>query len=374
VVRGVKISGDWSASPPRLVWKRSVGPAWSSVLVVGDRLFTQEQRDGNEAVVCFDARTGDQRWAHEYPARFEETVSNVGPRATPTFAAGRLYALGATGVLTCLDAATGKRLWSREITADAEAKPPRWGYSGSPLVVGDKVIVFAGGKAGKDLLAYDTQTGDLAWGAAVGQDSYSSPQLVTVDGEPQVLMLADRGLTAVRPATGEALWQHGTAMPGAPRAVQIHSLGRTHLVVGTLAGPGVARIEVTRAGGDWKVTEQWATAALRPEFPDFVVHEGHAYGFDNGILCCIELEGGERKWKEGRYGRGQVLLLADQPALLVLTEKGQSVLLAANPERREELGRFQALEGKTWNHPVIAGGRLYARNADWLACYDLTGE
>jgi hypothetical protein len=156
--------------------------------------------------------------------------------------------------------------------------------------------------------------------------------------------------------------------------VQAHVLSPTELVVGTLAGPGVARIDVTRGSDGWQASERWATTDMHPEFPDFVVHQGHAYGFDSGIFCCIELESGTRRWKGGRYGRGQVVLLADQPALLVLTEKGQAILLAANPQRREELGRFKALAGKTWNHPVIAHSRLYVRNAEEMACYDLGGQ
>jgi outer membrane protein assembly factor BamB len=370
VIRGVTVRADWSTRIPRRLWRRRVGPAWSSVIVVGDRLFTQEQREG-EAVVCYDARTGRQRWVHEDTARFWETVSGPGPRATPTFAGGRLFTLGATGILNCLDLATGRRHWSRDITQDAEAKVPGWGFSGSPLVTNGLVVVYAGGKAGKDLLAYRVQTGKLAWATPVGQGSYSSPQLTRLAGKPQILILTDRGLKAVEPATGELLWEHGLAMPGAPRAVQAHAVGRSQLVVGTLAGPGVARIDVSRYASSWQVTERWATTDLRPEFPDFVVHEGHAYGLDSGIFCCIELESGTLRWKGGRYGRGQVMLLADQPALLVLTDRGQAVLLAANPQQRQELGRFQALKGKTWNHPVLAHGRLHVRNAEEMACYEL---
>lgn len=371
VIRGVKVMADWGATPPRLVWRQRVGPAWSSVIVVGDRLFTQEQRGENEAVVCYEAATGKQVWVHEDAARFWETVSGAGPRATPTFADGRLYTLGATGLLNCLDAATGRRHWSRDVTADAEAKPPGWGFSGSPLVADGNVVVYAGGKAKKDLLAYRARDGEPAWGAPVGQGSYASPQLVTLAGQPQVLILADRGLVSVDPSSGEQLWEHGMAMPGAPRAVQAHRLGDSGLVVGTMSGTGVSRIDVARDGNGWKTTERWTTADLKPEFPDFVVHDGHAYGFDGAIFCCIELESGTRKWKGGRYGRGQVLLLADQPALLVLTEKGEALLLATDPEKKRELGRFQAIEGKTWNHPVVAHGLLFARNAEEMACYDL---
>lgn len=371
VLRGVTINADWNSNPPRQLWKRRVGPAWSSLIVVGERLFTQEQRDDKEAVVCYDAATGKQLWLHEDTARFWESVSGAGPRATPTFADGRLFTLGATGILNCLDAATGRRHWSRDITKDASAKQPQWGFSGSPLVVEGEVMVAAGGEGGKGLLAYRARDGEPARGAAVGPCSYSSPQLVTLAGKPQVLLLGERGLSSVDPATGEVLWAYGQAIPGAPRAVQAHVLGEGQLVCGNLTAFTVSRIDVTRDGSGWKATERWTTSDMKPEFPDFVVHGGHAYGFDAGIFCCIELDTGTRKWKGGRYGRGQVLLLADQPALLVLTEKGQAVLLAVNPERREELGRFQALEGKTWNHPVVAHGRLYARNAEEMACYDL---
>jgi outer membrane protein assembly factor BamB len=371
VIRGVTITADWTANPPRQRWRHRVGPAWSSVIVVGDRLFTQEQHDDKEAVVCYDAATGERVWTHEDAARFWETVSGPGPRATPTFADGRLFTLGATGILNCLDAATGKRFWSREIAKDARAKVPGWGYSGSPVVAEGKVVVYAGGEGDKDLLAYSVADGELAWTAPAGKGSYSSPQLVTLGGKSQILFLADRGTVSVDPATGVELWRHGAEMPGAPRSVQAHVLGQAQLVGGSVGGTGVTRFDVTRDGDGWKAAERWTTNDMKPEFPDFVVHGGHAYGFDAGIFCCIELETGTRKWKGGRYGRGQVMLLADQPALLVLTEKGQAVLLAVNPEKREELGRFQALEGKTWNHPVIAHGRLYARNAEEMACYDL---
>lgn len=373
VVRGVTITPDWDSNPPRQVWRRRVGPAWSSLVVVGDRLFTQEQRDDKEAVVCYDAATGKQLWLHEDAARFWEAVSGAGPRATPTFADGRLFTLGATGILNCLDAASGKRHWSRDVTKDAGTKAPGWGFSGSPLVAGGKVVVY-GGEGEKNLLAYRVEDGEPAWSADVGKGSYSSPQLVTLGGTPQVLMLADQGLVSVDPASGEVLWRHGANMAGAPRSVQAHVLGDKQVVAGTVNVTGVTRFDVTREGGGWKTAERWTTNEMKPEFPDFVVYQGHAYGFDAGIFCCIELESGTRKWKGGRYGRGQVLLLADQPALLVLTEKGQALLLAADPEKRQELARFQALEGKTWNHPVVVRGRLYARNAEEMACYELAGK
>jgi hypothetical protein len=369
VIRGVKVATDWDAGPPKQLWRQRVGPAWSSVIVIGRRLYTQEQRGDKEAVVCYEAATGKELWVHEDAVRFTETVSGPGPRATPTFAGSMVFTLGATGILNCLDARTGKRYWHHDIAADTSASVPMWGFSGSPLVVKDKVIVFAGGQGDQQLLAYNVQTGDLAWGAKASAGSYASPQLVTMDSQPQCLLAGDHGLTAVEPETGKVLWQYGQQMPGAPRAIQPHLVSPSR-IVGTLEMTGLALVEVKHQGGKWKAEKVWATTQVLPEFPDLVVHQGHAYGFDGAVFCCVDLGTGKRRWKQGRYGRGQVMLLADQSLLLVLTEEGEAVLLTANPSRHEEIGRFPAVDGKTWNHPVIAHGRLYVRNAEEMACYE----
>jgi outer membrane protein assembly factor BamB len=371
VVRGVTIPTDWKAKPPQLKWKRRVGPAWSSMTVIGDRLFTQEQRGDDEAVVCYDAGTGQEIWAHTENARFEETVSGAGPRATPTFAMGRIFTLGATGILTCLDAATGAKVWSHAITSDAESKPPMWGFSASPLVSQNLVFVFGGGDTGKSLLAYRASSGELAWAANAGALSYSSPQAETIGGKQQILIVSDDSLASFDPETGKPLWHAGQAMPGAPRTEQPHLVGSSQLLAASISGIGIALVDVNADQGEWKVAEKWKSSDMKPEFPDMVVHKGHAYGFDISTFCCVDLSNGKRKWKAGRYGHGQVILLADQDLLLVLSEKGEAVLLKASPERHEELGHFQALNGKTWNHPVVAGGRLYARNAEEMACYEL---
>jgi outer membrane protein assembly factor BamB len=372
VIPGVALAPDWDNAPPRQLWRQRVGPAWSSVIVIGDRLYTQEQRGTVETVVCYDAATGKELWVHADPCRFEETVSSAGPRATPTFADGRIFTMGARGIVNCLDARTGKRFWSHDITADASVQVPMWGFSGSPLVVDDKVIVYAGGEGARGLLAYHTRTGELVWGAATGPGSYASPQLVTLAGQRQCLMLHDQGLTAIDPADGTVLWQAGAAMPGAPRTHQVHRIGEADLFAATLTGSGVARISVTRQGKECKVSDVWTSTKVKPEFPDFVVHKGHAYGFDGPFFCCVDLASGKRLWKDGRYGRGQVLLLPAADQLLVMTEEtGELLLIAADPAEHRELARLQALGAKTWNHPVIAHGRLYVRNAEEMACYEL---
>ncbi|HEX4148433.1 MAG TPA: PQQ-binding-like beta-propeller repeat protein, partial [Pirellulales bacterium] len=217
---GVQFATDWEATPPKLLWRQRVGPGWSSFAVIGDRLFTQEQRGDVEAVVCLQADNGSEIWSHQDKARFWDMVAGAGPRATPTFDAGRIFALGATGILNSFDAATGRLHWSRNIVDDSGAPLPMWGFSSSPLLVDGVVIVYAGGAGSKGLLAYRADSGELAWTAAVGPISYSSPQLLNVGGEAQVLLLSDTGLRAVRPATGETSWEYTASAPNIWRAVQ----------------------------------------------------------------------------------------------------------------------------------------------------------
>jgi outer membrane protein assembly factor BamB len=373
-LRGARIATNWDATPPKLLWQRRIGPAWSSVVIVGDRLFTQEQLGPKEAVACLDVGTGRTLWSHQDAARHEDVQGGAGPRATPTFADGRIFSLGAKGILNCLDAETGERQWSRDLGADTGNKTPMWGFSSSPLVIGDLVVVFAGNDRGEDdqtLLAYSKDTGKPAWSAQAGQRSYSSPQLASVGGEPQLLFVSERGLLAFHPSTGTMVWEHPTppGNPGVPRAIQPRSLGANMILFD--AGPdlGTALVELKLSDGSWRATQRWISRHLKPSFNDFVVHNNSIYGFDGLVFTCIDLQSGRRLWKEGRYGSGQVLLLGDQALLLVITDEGKAVLVAADPNEHRELGRFQAISGKTWNHPVIAHGRLYVRNAEEIACY-----
>jgi outer membrane protein assembly factor BamB len=375
-LRGVRIATDWEASAPKLLWRRRIGPAWSSVAVVGERLFTQEQRGPQEAVVCLDAANGRTLWAHQDTARHEDGQGAVGPRATPTFAEGRVFALGATGILNCLDATTGERKWSRDITADAGTNVPVWGFSSSPLVAGNLVVVFAGSESRdsqKTLLAYHIDSGEPAWSTPGGKISYSSPELTSLGGKSQLLFVSDSGLFGFDPLSGAVLWRHPTsgAQFGIPLVVQPSAVGGNRILFDTGADIGTALINLNDDAGKWTPKELWVSRQLKPSFNDFVVHRDAVYGFDGRVFTCLDLQSGKRRWKDGRYGSGQVLLLSDQPLLVVVTDSGEVVLVAATADGRHELGRFQAVEGKTWNHPVIAHGRLYIRNAEEIACYEL---
>jgi outer membrane protein assembly factor BamB len=379
VVRGEKISTDWQQHPPRQVWRQRVGPAWSSMTLVAGRLFTQEQRGEQEAVVCYDARTGCEVWAHEDKTRFPEGVAGIGPRATPTFAQGRLYTSGATGIVNCLDAATGRRIWSKDLVAESgtATAPPQsgfWGFSCSPLVVDGAVIVYCGGIKNEKLWAFDADTGELRWSFKAGANNYSSPQLAKLNRRQQVLFFGDQGLVALEPTSGDELWRAPATIVAANAMVQPHVIGDNELVVA--ADRGLMRLEVKPVGDTIEVTPRWSKPAtgLRPAFNDFVIHDGAIYGFDEGIFGCLDLATGKRNWKKGHFGHGQVLLLPEQDLLLVMAESGEVILLVTDPKKLHEVSRFQALDGKTWNCPILAHGRLYIRNAEEMACYNVSAD
>ncbi|MCA1620910.1 MAG: PQQ-like beta-propeller repeat protein [Acidobacteria bacterium] len=367
VVRGVRIATDWSASPPVELWRRPVGPGWSSFAVRGDLFYTQEQRGEDELVTCYHKSDGKIVWTHRDAARFYESNGGAGPRGTPTLGGdGRVYTLGATGILNALDADDGSVVWSRNAAADTKTKVPGWGFSGSPLVIDDAVVIAAGGT----LAAYDRATGEPRWvGPTVGC-CYSSPHRATLGGVTQVVLMNGPGAVGVAPADGKVLWQH--QLPTGGRIVQPALTADGELLLAQGEGSDLYRVAVARGAGGWTVEERWSSYGLKPYFSDFVVHKGHAYGFDNGKIACIDLKDGGQKWDGGDYGSGQLVLLSDQDVLLVVSEKGSLALVGATPDRFAELARFPAIKGKTWNHPVLAGDVLLVRNAEEMAAFRLS--
>jgi outer membrane protein assembly factor BamB len=306
-------------------------------------------------------------WRHRDSVRFYESNGGPGPRGTPTLHDGRVYSLGATGIVNALDAASGAVVWSRNAKTDTGAPLPGWGFAASPLVVNDAVIVAASGR----LAAYDIATGKPRWTRTTGGGGYSSPHLATIDGVTQVLLLSGGGATSVAPTDGAVLWQH-SFQPGT--SIVQPALTADGVLINTadaMGGQGMRRLAVANGPGGWTVEERWTTRGLKPYYNDFVVHNGHAYGFDGTILSCINLEDGERKWKGGRYGAGQMVLLPDQDLLLVLSEEGELALVSATPDKHTEVARFKAIEGKTWNHPVVVGDVLLVRNGEEMAAFRL---
>ena len=365
-VRGVRIETDWSRTPPIELWRRPIGPGWSSFAVEGDRFFTQEQRGEDEVVSAYSLKTGEPLWRHTDKTRFWESNAGAGPRATPTLNGGRVYTLGGTGVLNALNAGDGSPVWSRNAASDTGRTIPDWGIASSPLVVGDVVIVATAGW----LAAYDAVTGSPRWFGPKEGWGYSSPHLSTIDGVAQIVLVNGPGAIAVSPSDGSVLWKYAWA---GDSIVQPALIDGRDLLIGSGSGladkNGMLRVSVAHEPAGWSVKERWTSAGLKAYFNDFVAHQGHAFGFDGSILACIELKEGTRMWKGGRYGHGQLLLLPDQDLLLVLAEDGDVALVSATPDKFTELARVPALDGKTWNHPVLIGDLLLVRNSEEMAAF-----
>lgn len=367
IVRGTRITTDWASSPPVQLWRRPIGPGWSSFAVQGDFIYTQEQRGDDELVTCYRMSTGEPVWGHRDAVRFWESNGGAGPRATPTIDGGRIYAFGATGILNALDAATGAKVWSQQVADDTKRELPIWGFSSSPLIINDVVIVATAGT----MAAYDRVTGAHRWTGPSYGGSYSSPHLLTFDGVEQVVLLGGPGAISLNPVDGAVLWTHEWE-PGP--IVQPALTADGDILVNAIAstgGIGTRRLHVSRTDGVWTLEERWTTNGLKPYFNDLVVHKGHAYGFDGAILSAIDLNDGTRKWKGGRFGNGQLILLADQDVLLVISEEGELALVSATPDKFTEVARFPALDGKTWNHPVLVGDTLLLRNGEEMVAFRL---
>ncbi len=367
VIPGLQIKTDWSASPPVELWRRPVGPGVSSFAIRGDHLYTQEQRGDDEIVACYKVTTGEPVWRHHDTIRFWDSHVGAGPRATPALVGGRVYALGARGTLNALDAGDGGLVWSRDAASDTGAKVPDFGFVSSPLVVDDVVIVHVG-----RLAAYSLATGEPRWFGPADGGSYSSPHLLTLHGVPQILLLGHERVTSVATADGTLLWEHPWPGLGIMQPAQTVEGDVLISMVDSSASPlGTRRIAIAHGSDGWAADERWTSNRLKPSFSPVVVHEGHAFGFDGRLIACVDVESGERRWKGGRYGSGQLLLLSDQDLLVVVSEQGELALVRAAPDQFTELARFPAIEGKTWNQPALVGDILLVRNGQEMAAFRL---
>jgi outer membrane protein assembly factor BamB len=365
----IHINPDWDQHPPKLLWRKSVGEAWSAFAVFKEFAITQEQHDDDEAVVCYDLLTGQEKWRHEDTTRFQNPLAGIGPRATPTIVDNRVYTLGATGILNCLDLSTGQKVWSRNILKDTQANVPEWGLSGSPLILNDKVIVSPGGPNNQSLMAYHKNTGEIIWGGGNKQAGYSSPSLATVAQTDQILIFNNRQVAGHDPVSGQLLWQH--PWPNSQHVAQPVPISDDRLFVSSGYGVGSQLIQITQNDpGQFSATTLWKNNRLKAKFTNVVHKDGYIYGLDDGILVCLDIETGQRKWKRGRYGHGQLILVED--LLLIQTEHGDVVLVEATPEDHKERARFPALDSRTWNNPTFAAPYLLVRNDREAACYELT--
>ena len=363
------IRTDWPAEGLEPLWSGPIGGGYASFVVADGLAFTIEQRRDEEVVAAYDVDSGAERWTHAWPAHFRETMGGPGPRATPTWHDGRLYALGATGRLVCLDAATGALVWERDILADGGAANLPWAMSGAPLVVDDVVVVQPGGH-GWSVAAYDRLTGEVAWHGLDDVQGYTSPMLATLGGVRQVVVVTAERAAGLRPDDGALLWEYPWTVPVVPNIAQPLVISDTQLFLSAGYGKGAALVELTPAGDRFAAATVWESNRMKNKFSSSVLIDGYIYGLDESILACIDAATGELLWKGGRYGYGQLLAAGDH--LVVLTERGDLVLVRATPDGHEEIAGFRAIEGKTWNVPAMATGRILVRNARQMAAFDLS--
>ena len=359
----------WPATGLTPMWKQPAGAGYASFVIANDRAFTIEQRASREVVAAYDVETGLELWTNEWAAEFREIMGGDGPRATPMWADGLVYALGAMGEFRCLDEQTGDVVWRVNILEDNDATNLQWGMAASPLIVDDTVVVLPGGPAGRSVVAYDRRTGERVWSALDDKQAYSSPMLVTLGGERQLLVLSATRLIGLRPVTGEVLWDQAWQTQADINAAQPIVVSDNRVFVSSGYGVGAAVLELTPAGDGFAVREVWRNIRMKNRFASSVLHDGYLYGLDESIMACVDIETGELQWKAGRYGYGQIVLASGH--LIVLTEDGDLALVRATPEGHDEVARFPVLNGKTWNYPALSGGRLLVRNLREMAAFDI---
>ncbi len=372
---------DWKAQPPKVLWKVPLGSGYSSLAVVGDRLYTTAQQGNRDFVFCLDAKTGKEVWKHDAAATYIDAQRHgAGPRATPTFHQGKLYCLMPMGELLCLNAEDGKPVWQVDTFKETGAQNPAggtfyWGVSMSPLVVGELVIVQPGGRQDTSVVAYHKDTGKRVWGVGGDPVGYASPIIITVDGQRMLICPTGQSIMGIDPQ-GKLLWRYefGNRF-NATCATPIWT--DNLLLVSAAYGTGGAALELVRNGDGWEVKEKWRNKDLQNLFATSMVHKGHIYGCHGDIgailLRCLDLRTGDIKWSQRMPGRVSLLLV--EGYLISLNERGTLQLIEPSPDGYKLKAEMpDVLAFKAWAAPALADGRLYLRDEKHVVCVNLRKE
>jgi outer membrane protein assembly factor BamB len=361
---------SWGEDGPAVDWRIDAGEGFSSVSVSAGRLYTLWDERGKQLLVSLAAKTGLRLWTLELGPAFKNNYGN-GPRSTPTVDGDLVYAIGTRGVLIAANKRNGKVEWRKDLVGDFGSDLPSYGYSSSPLIVGDRLIVEVGGSEAS-VVAFDKRSGEVVWAAGSDRPAYSSPIELTVDGLSQVVFWSAHGLHAFASEDGRPIWDYGweTFCPvsgdplntGTPIFIQPDR-------VFISSGSGAAVIRIVRDGRTFRVEEVWKSEAMRSDVNTALLLDNHIYGFDRGTLKSLNAATGEVEWKARGFQRGS--LIAADGKLIVLGEQGNLALLEADPENYVERAAAALLAGKNWTAPTLAGGKLYLRNHDELVCVDM---
>ena len=353
------------------MWRQPVGVGHASFVVADGKAYTIEQRRSQEVVAAYDVNNGRELWTQKWNAEFTDSTGD-GPRATPTWDNGRLYALGATGELRCLDANSGSVIWGKNILSDNQASNLPWAMAASPLIVDDKVIVLPGGTSGKSVVAYNKNNGAPVWRVLNDTQAYVSPMLVELAGRRQIVVVSASRVVGLAPENGALLWEYPWDTDNGINVSQPIMVDRNRFFISSGYGKGAALVEIKGSGNSFTASKVWENTNMKNKFNSSVLYNGYIYGLDEGILVCLDVNTGERKWKDGRYGYGQIILAGSH--LIVTSDKGDVALVKATPSGYTEVARFAAVEGQTWNYPAIDNGRLLVRNSNQMAAYDISGR
>lgn len=360
---------SWPPGGPPLAWRASgAGAGYSSFAASHGRLYTLGARGEAEYVMAFDAASGRKLWEQVNGARFSNDRGD-GPRSTPTVDGTRLFVFGGSGVLGAYDAGSGRPLWRVDVVRALGGVVPYWGYSESPLVVGDRLVVNVGGR-GASIVAFDKESGRVLWRAESDEAGYSSPMLLEVGPQRQVVFFTGRRVLAVDPGDGRLLWSYARV---ANRTANIATpiVRDTRVFVSSDYGTGGALVQVAASGRSASAEEVYFTRDMRNHHATSVLVGSHLYGFSGSILTALDFATGRVAWRDRSVGKGS-LIYADG-RLYLYSEQGVVGLAEASPDGYREHGRFRIASGSlpTWSHPIVTRGRLILRDQDTVYAYDV---
>lgn len=363
----------WPASGPQVVWRAPLGEGYSSVAIANGAAFTMFDAGNDEYLACFDAATGKEKWRVRTDVKFRNSWGN-GPRATPTIVAGLVYTVSANAKLYAVEAQSGKIIWQHDLPREYGGSRPDLGYSNSPLVEGDLLLVTGCGGANRSLLAFESKSGALRWAAYSDHPGYSSPIVIEAQGERQAVFFAGTSIVAVAPREGKVRWTYPWRTNDYENVATPVFFSNDKLFFSSahpqVAGSAVLQLKTSNA--QIAAEAVWQSNVMQHHFASSIFHEGFLYGTDRAILKCIEANTGKERWQQRGFGEGS-LIFADGH-LLVLGTNGTLALVEATPAAYREKARAQILSGKCYTAPALAHGRLYLRNEEEMVCLVLRRE